>query len=226
MLLTKRQRNEIFEKIAACGVDPKSCNLKDPTSWLSPTEAQIRHKPSRSTFGLRVRRRTYRALPTVGNVYQGRSSLGDWSDLLNRLMVWAREVAYEIDTPDLWAELRQVPEILATAQSPDASNEPFTADEQADISTRIDRAKDAVRQDNPELTTEQMSAIEQMLDEIKDASTRVGRKDWVMMANGALLGLIVNDLVPPHVVQSVFNMLITGIAHIFGIGGPPPIITA
>lgn len=53
----------------------------------------------------------------------------------------------------------------------------------------------------------------------------MGRKDWVMMANGALLSLIVNDVVPAHVVQSVFNMLITGIGHIFGIGGPSPVIS-
>jgi hypothetical protein len=37
-----------------------------------------------------------------------------------------------------------------------------------------------------------------------------------MPANGALLGLIVNDIVPAHVVQSVFNMLITAIGHLFG----------
>jgi hypothetical protein len=46
-----------------------------------------------------------------------------------------------------------------------------------------------------------------------------------MLANGALLSLIVNDLVPPHVVRSVFNMLITGIGHLFGLGGPPPMVS-
>jgi hypothetical protein len=45
-----------------------------------------------------------------------------------------------------------------------------------------------------------------------------------MLANGALLSLIVNDVVPAHVVQSVFSILITGIGHLFGIGGPPPVI--
>jgi hypothetical protein len=107
---------------------------------------------------------------------------------------------------------------------PDASNAPFTVDEQAEISTRFDQVKDVVRQENPELTAGQMSAFEQTLDEVKEATTRVGRKDWVMLANGALLSLIVNDLVPPHVVQSVFNMLITGIGHLFGFGAPPPVI--
>jgi hypothetical protein len=105
-------------------------------------------------------------------------------------------------------------------------NAPFSQDEQAEISTRIDQAKDFVLRENPDLAAEQISAVEQTLDEVKEASTRVGRKDWVMLANGALLGLVVNDLVPGHVVQGVFHMLITGIAHIFGFGGGPPIISS
>jgi hypothetical protein len=51
-----------------------------------------------------------------------------------------------------------------------------------------------------------MSAIEQTLDEVKEASTRVGGKDWMMLANGALLSLIVNDVIPAHVVQSVLAL--------------------
>ena len=55
--------------------------------------------------------------------------------------------------------------------------------------------------------TEQMAAIEQTLDEVKEATTRVGRKDWVMLANGALIGLVASDLVPPDVVQVIFHMI-------------------
>jgi hypothetical protein len=116
-------------------------------------------------------------------------------------------------------------EILDAAQSADASNALFTPEEQTEISTRVDEVQDTVRRENPELTAEQMAAIEQTLDEVQEASTRIGRKDWVMMANGALLSLVANGLVPPHVVQSVFSMLISGIGHLFGFGGPPPVIT-
>jgi hypothetical protein len=161
----------------------------------------------------------------VGGASQGRSSVGHWDTLIAALDAWAVEVAHEIEKPDLWAHLQQMPRILAAAQSADGSNEPFTADEQAEISTRIDQAKEAVRQENPELTAEQISTIERTLDEVKEATTRVRRKDWVMLTNGALLSLVVNDAVPAHVVQSVFNMLITGIGHLFGIGGPPPMIS-
>jgi hypothetical protein len=68
--------------------------------------------------------------------------------------------------------------------------------------------------------------VERGLDELREASTRVGRKDWLTMLNGAMFSLTVNDLVPQHVVQGAFQMLISGVGHIFGVGGPPPVITA
>jgi hypothetical protein len=226
VLLTKRQRNAIFETLAANGLDPASCALQDPASRAA-TVASLRHEASGSSFTLwpdHDQAGKYGASMSVGSADFGRRSACDWQELMGSLVGWAKEIRYETETPDLWAELQQVPEILAAAQSAEQTNTPFTPDQQADVSRRIDQVKDIVRRENPELTAEQRSAIEETLNEIKEATTRVGRKDWVMLANGALLGLIVNDLVPPHVVQGMFSLLITGIGHIFGFGGPPPIL--
>jgi len=147
-----------------------------------------------------------------------------WSELRAQFGSWADEIREVSETPDLWAELKHAPKILTAVQQREISNALFTPAEQAEISARLDHANDAVRRENPDLTGEQLAAIQQTMDEIKEASTRVGRKDWAMLANGALLGLIVNDVVPAHVVQSLFSMLITGIGHLFGIGGRPPVI--
>jgi hypothetical protein len=88
-------------------------------------------------------------------------------------------------------------------------------------SKRMEEVKRRVRQ-TPELTQEQISGIEQKLDDLTEASERVGRKDWLVMLYGTAFGLIVNDAVPPHVVQSVITMAIHALAHVFGLGGPPP----
>ena len=57
-----------------------------------------------------------------------------------------------------------------------------------------------------------------------DASKRVGRKGWITMRFGAAFGMIVYDTVPPHVVQGIITSVVTGLGHIFGIGGPPPVL--
>jgi len=229
-VLTRRQRNEIFAALDSKDVDPDDCELTQPHRPgpdNSTIFAEVRHVPTNSVFELSRIGETDFYWWTVhdGPHSPGKNRYENWAEMLNQLEHWAEEVQYVADVPDFWVELRQVPEILAAAQAPDASNAPFTLDEWGELSTHLDQAKDAVRRENPELTADQMSAIEQALDEIKEAGKRVGRKDWVMLANGALLGLVVNDLVPPHVVQSAFNMLITGIGHLFGFGGTPPIIS-
>jgi hypothetical protein len=223
--LAKGQRNEIFETIAvASGLDPQSFTF---ISVGYPVE--IRHESSRSLFEIISKSGQYyeytMRVGPPGRQDPSSYERASWIGVIGNLARWASEVAYEA-MPDLWKELRKVPRVLGAAQTADASNAPFTPDERAEISTRIDQVKDAVERENPELTVEQLSTIEQTLDEVKEGSTRVGRKDWVMLANGALLSLIVNDLVPSHVVQSVFSMLITGIGHLFGVGGPPPVITS
>lgn len=74
------------------------------------------------------------------------------------------------DISDLWAELREVPEVLTAAQAADASNAPFTADEQANIGGKLDDVKQLVREQF-ELTAEQVAAFDKRLDDIKAAST-------------------------------------------------------
>lgn len=221
MALGRRNRNEVFEVLRRHRVDPADCDLNTSAQVI-----RLHHKPTGSDFRFMDHGDVWVIdfLVEDGPNHVGLRA-GTWDELLDQLTEWALEARYVTETADFWEELRRAPEILAAAQSADASNEPFTADEQAEISTRIDQVKDVVRRENPELTAEQISAVEETLEEVKEASTRVGRKDWVMLTNGALLSLIVNDLVPTHVLQSVFNMLITGIGHLFGIGGPPPVIS-
>jgi hypothetical protein len=138
----------------------------------------------------------------------------------------ARRGPIQATAPDKWAELQQVRNVLAAAQAPDASNAPFTADEQAEIVLRIDEVKQFVATSVRLDGQQRLAAIEQAPDEIKEASTRVGRKDLIVMINGAMFSLIVNGLAPAHVVSLIFNVLITGIGRIFGIGAPPTMISS
>jgi len=105
-----------------------------------------------------------------------------------------------------------------------ASNAPFTPNEQSGISRRLDEIKKLVRE-RFELTNEQLAVIDQRLDDAEEASKRLGRKDWVMMFYGAVMSTFMTDAVPPTVIQTVLTTMVHGIAHIFGFGGPPPIIS-
>jgi hypothetical protein len=226
VMLTTRQRNEIFGLIAARGLDPASCQLRDRTLGSGMSQADLLHPPTKSIFTVWHPERLdlYSANVVVGDAEQvGCTSVG-WPELMRRLARWADEVRYEVDTADLWAELKRVPQLLAASQTPDASNAPFTPNEQSEVSRRLDEIKTLVRE-RFELTGEQLAVIDQRLDEAEEASKRLGRKDWVMMFYGAVMSTFMTDAVPTNVIQTVLITVLHGIAHIFGFGGPPPIIT-
>jgi hypothetical protein len=146
-----------------------------------------------------------------------------WDKVLQHVEHWAREVEYVSKTPDFWEELRRPPEILAAVQRGEVSNAPFTPDEQAEISHRLDGIKQLVRE-KFELTEQQLAAIDQRLDDAKEACGRLGRKDWLMVFYGAVMSTFMTDEIPPHVIQTIVTTVVHGIGHLFGVGGPPPVI--
>jgi hypothetical protein len=224
-MLTTRQRNEIFETIAASGLDPASCELADHDFGVG-SQVDLLHPPTRSRFITWHPQRfdMYSATVYVSNAQQVGCASVSWAELLVTLAAWAAEVRCEMDTPDLWAELTRVPQVLAASQATDASNAPFTPDEQSEIARRLDEIKKFVRE-RFELTDEQLAVIDQRLDDAEEASKRLGRKDWVAMFYGAVMSTFMTDAVPPNVIQTVLITVVHGIAHIFGFGGPPPIIS-
>jgi len=240
VILTKGMGNEILEALKSAGLDPATCTLADPmpetsfrlanpfTADRPPGRARVTHRPTGSTFTIsraEEREFQYLARMKVGQADFGSVSSRPWSQLLSGMQDWASYVRdEEADTPDLWAEVQEVPEVLAAAQASDASNAPFTADEQVAIRSKLDEARQLIREQREQLglTSEQIEAFDQRLDFVEEASTRLGRKDWLMMAMGAIL----SSEMPPHVIQAIVTTVIHGVAHIFGIGGLPPMITA
>lgn len=51
------------------------------------------------------------------------------------------------------------------------------------------------------------------------------RKMWLYTFYGAVMSTFMTDEIPPHVIQIIVTTIVHGIAHIFGIGGPPPIVS-
>jgi hypothetical protein len=230
-MLTMRQRNELFKTVVAEGLEPAGCELQDPSSYLSLgkiPQVTILHAASSSHFTIwqDAGEFGYNLQSDVGAVFFLREESCAWDRLVEDYLAgWAREVAYESKNTDLWAAIKRQHEVAEVMAAQGYDNASFTPAEQTEISARLDSAK-VFASENLKLASEQLLAIEHRLDELKEASTRVGRKDWLMMAQGAIYGLIANDLVPAHAVQSIFHVVIGGLAHLFGVGGPPPIISA
>jgi len=221
-VLSLRQRNQLFVEIAAAGLDPTEFD-----SVFEERECAIRHRSSGSHFSF-VQARTFLYAYSVidgPSTGAGEPTARTWEQLLERISFWAEEIRYVTMTPDLWQELKQARALLPLVASEHASNTPFTADERAEVARQIDQVTVYIRE-TFELTAVQMTAIERGLGEVKDASNRLGRKDWKSILYGTALSLAITDLVPAHVVQTILTAAVGGLAHLLGLGPTPPPVAA
>jgi hypothetical protein len=226
-----RERNELIGVIQAAGLNLGQIELQEQHSY-----AELRHVSPGSAFGFTTRRsRLLRGAFVPGDsrggpFYRVRWDVADgpsqswltcksWSDVKAQAAAWAHELLYVTETPDFWAKFLSSGQFFSDPEV-GLGNAPFTAAERAAIEVRIDEVKHRAHE-NPDLSAQQISGIEQRLDDLKEASERVGRKDWLTMLYGAAFGMIVNDTVPPHVVQGIITTIITGLGHIFGVGTGP-----
>lgn len=209
----------LFDALADGGLDPADCDL-DPGETRQTI--MITHRSTDSLFvayGQKVGFLIDWAV-TDGPARRQEKRVA-WRDVLDEAEDWAREVGYVATTPDRWEEVRRLPRMLA--DEADDSNAPFTADEQATIALQLAEIRQLLRQ-QPDLTSEQLASIEQRLDHAEQASTRLGRKDWLLILYGGLVSMVMANAVPSAVIQSVMVTVAHGIGHLFG--GPPPTITA
>jgi hypothetical protein len=206
---------------------------RDPESRAA---AVIDHSRSRSSFrivqtredGFIYRSLTDSAMPLeeelqlVWLAYKGRSL--NWNAVTDAFGTWLEEIKVSQKDPDLWEELKRNGASLGNEHEHehehDIGNTPFTFDEQADVSAQIKQVKDYIKT-TFELTSEQIARVDETLDQAEKASHHLGRKDWLLLFNGAVFSLILTDLITPQGAEHIIMLTIHGLGHLFGFGGPP-----
>jgi hypothetical protein len=100
---------------------------------------------------------------------------------------------------------------LATS---DPNNLPFTQDERIHIAESIEFIKNNLTSSGNH-TVEQLSLIARKLDEMHEASGRLGRKDWLNYVAGSLTSLCVSAAFAPEVTKSFFKTVNAAFSWLF-----------
>jgi hypothetical protein len=150
----------------------------------------------------------------------GSYGTGSWdSVLVPKFQEWLTNLRRELDTPDLWRELRSQRALVA-GDNTDALNTPFTSEEQAQIREQLEELKVLVHE-GFDVTTEQFGVFSARLDYLEGALPRQGRIDWRNNLIGALISLVLERVVPPGIFNAAFGFLVRTIGHIIGTDGGP-----
>jgi hypothetical protein len=126
-----------------------------------------------------------------------------WDIVPHLVREWLGFVRRETQQVDPWSAFGR----LRLPRSPDDTpNEPFTQLEQQ----RIAAALDAVAQEaekRTDVSPEQFRALQGALEEIKESTTRLGRKDWVMAFMGNWIWWVVSTGVQSQAFHGLIDVV-------------------
>jgi hypothetical protein len=209
----------------------------DPADWDLAEEGDslwLRYLPSEGRTYFRIRqghrqtpiKRTLltwydlACQPTHRQVRKPSKPDGEWGwpGVIKVLEEWTKE-GYFATTPDQWEQNTLRRQLVLRAHDVGAeANAPFSDDERLQVVERLQAMEDVLRGQG-RLT----EGIKAALDEAKDTSSRMGRKDWITWFLGTVTALGIAGTVDREVGVHILVFVLHGLAHLFGHGPPPPI---
>lgn len=114
----------------------------------------------------------------------------------------------------LVTQLSPIPSIAGAFSSTDPSNTQFSPLELERLALSLEAVKERVSS-QPTIQPEQISLIHKKLDEIGEAATRLGRKDWINYAAGAITSACASAAFAPEVTKGIFLSLNSAFSWLF-----------
>jgi hypothetical protein len=118
--------------------------------------------------------------------------------------LWLQELREEVDAPDLWASVAEE-RVLSDAAATSADNRPFTESEQTLIARQLRELQSHVLEGQT-LQVKQLEFIEERFMYLTAASERIGRKDWLILALGTFVTIIVGAAFAPDQAKALLGM--------------------
>src|SRR5665213_3003205 len=130
--LPKVLTNTIYKAVESKGLKPSEFD------WINVAgEFRITHRESGSYFAVGLDSGSWVLSKFVRDAPPLTYTVYTWPTVVERLNLWLYELKIEINTPDLWAELRRDPQLFEAASTVVADNSPFTTDEKEEIATSL-----------------------------------------------------------------------------------------
>ena len=96
-------------------------------------------------------------------------------------------------------------------------NTPFLPEELERIAQSIDQIKTSIS-NRSDVTAEQLRYLSEKLDEMQEASERLGRKDWINYALGTLTSVVITAAFDPAAAKALLRAAGLALSWVFGGG--------
>jgi hypothetical protein len=209
-ILQKPERNAVLAAIQAIGLDPREFDLDES----NPTEVKITHHRSDWSFVVRGGPGRYAGRYTIAEGLDRPYEIFSWDNFLPRIDDWLQSLKRDLDTPDLWAELRREAEWLRAGSDRVVENTLFTPEEQHHIARRLDNLANELNH-TLSLSADQMQVLQKNIKYLVESSRRLGRKDWLNNFVGVMLGFMIGVVIPSESAHSILMSLFWSIGLLY-----------
>jgi hypothetical protein len=213
--LLKSQRNECFVLLKEAGLNPLDFQ------WVerpSPPEqySQLVH-PSSGYFFWFNRWNPAWSPDRESQLGKAPFSAYAWDGLLTLFKAWTLWVAREPlvpDVPDLWEQYQGGPELGKLSGSAQIENLPLNTDQKRYLFQQLGEIKHFLYK-LEDLDDERQIEVDRRFEYLQESMERVGKKDWLLLAMGGLLSLIISGTVSPERANDFLSFASAALLHAF-----------
>ena len=208
----KSQRNWVFERIKAVGLDPTEFEWseRETADNSSQRHSILIHRPTQFYyfFGI-LPNGTHTPEYSPGKdkevgfakeMYTGEV----WRNIELALPLWLKYLKREIEAPDLWTALQQESQLIDAAVSDESDDKPFTADEIEYIRQGLSEIKKYIAS-TQDIPAERLEFVNKRLDYLQEAAKRQGKQSWIHRTIGVLFTIVIGAALSPDAAREMFR---------------------
>jgi hypothetical protein len=216
------QRNAVFHLIQGHKFDPGDFEWQVAASPIRPGDTidYLVHVPSGYGFAFEYNtiRLSYDPEDRMSMFSPGPDSprvtalTAGWVGQMEHVEVWLRSLTREVSTVSLWDTFGREP--TRELASANLSNNQLNKEQRQEIEARVAKVRAYLRNNVDDRA--RLTRVEKKLDELVDASKRLGKRDFANVALGLLMTIAVEAALDPDKAQHVVNLFFTGVHALLG----------
>jgi hypothetical protein len=204
-IYSQKWGNEAFIEIQSAGLDVNQFR-REP--W--PPSIKITHEPTKGffAFGDELGGTAWSVPGYPGKTSQTGRGMNTpspgWDKKIFYFKTWLKDlkdllvaVAEYRATPDLWSSTRSEIAVFERFGAAGLENRPFTLEEQKYVAAQLQELKTFITRTG-QIEESKLVQIEARLRYLAEASTRMGRKDWLGILIATIFAIVISGLFAPE----------------------------
>lgn len=204
--ILRSQANEILGLLQEAGLIPSDFRWEDRESTFpkNGTVSALVHRPTGYYFKFDYSDQGHWAEFSPGeDKIVDVQHPGSWKFQRGYAELWVKALAREVNEPDLWESIASESLLVAAADRTEDTGA-FSAEERLKIRESLAEIRQYCLQALA-LSQEQARVITTRLDYLASAAERMSRKDWLLLAAGVLMNIVVAAAFTPSLTRELFR---------------------